>query len=69
MHSFLWAEHEEQVGRLAAAMGFTNVSLSSRVMRMVKIVRRQFCFCSEKIRRTYFIQRFRVASQRARMRI
>lgn len=39
VHSYLWGDHEEQVGALAADLGFTHVSLSSRVMRMVKLVR------------------------------
>jgi 5-oxoprolinase (ATP-hydrolysing) len=40
MHAYAWPEHERAVGRLAEAMGFTQVSLSSRVMPMVKLVPR-----------------------------
>ena len=41
-HSFLFPEHEQQVGQLASAMGFTQVSLSSLVMPMVKMVPRGY---------------------------
>ena len=41
-HSFLFPEHEQQVGQLATAMGFTQVSLSSQVMPMVKMVPRGY---------------------------
>jgi 5-oxoprolinase (ATP-hydrolysing) len=40
MHSYVYPEHELQLGRLAESMGFTQVSLSSQVMPMVKIVSR-----------------------------
>ncbi|KAL3135323.1 hypothetical protein ABBQ32_007517 [Trebouxia sp. C0010 RCD-2024] len=41
-HSFLFPEHEQQVGCLASTMGFTQVSLSSHVMPMVKMVPRGY---------------------------
>jgi len=40
MHSFLYPGHEQEVGNLAADMGFTHVSLSSSIMPMVKVVPR-----------------------------
>jgi len=40
MHAYAWPAHEEAVGRLAREMGFTQISLSSRVMPMVKLVAR-----------------------------
>lgn len=42
MHSYIFPEHEQQVGRLASVMGFTNVSLSSKVMSMARIVPRGY---------------------------
>ena len=36
-HSALYPDHETQVGELASSLGFTQVSLSSIVMPMVKI--------------------------------
>jgi 5-oxoprolinase (ATP-hydrolysing) len=41
-HSAIFPDHEEEVGRLATEMGFTQVSLSSVVMPMVKMVPRGF---------------------------
>jgi 5-oxoprolinase (ATP-hydrolysing) len=40
MHAYAWPEHELAVGRLAAELGFTQISLSSQVMPMVKLVAR-----------------------------
>jgi 5-oxoprolinase (ATP-hydrolysing) len=42
MHSFMFREHEETVGKLAESLGFSHVSLSSQVMPMVRIVPRGF---------------------------
>ena len=39
-HAYAWPDHEEMVGALAREMGFTQVSLSSRVMPKVKLVAR-----------------------------
>lgn len=41
-HAALYPEHEKQVGRLASTMGFDQISLSSVVMPMVKMVPRGF---------------------------
>ncbi|MEW5314666.1 MAG: hypothetical protein WDW38_006142 [Sanguina aurantia] len=41
-HAAIFPDHELQVGRLAAEMGFTQVSLSSVVMPMVKMLPRGF---------------------------
>ncbi len=40
LHAYGFPAHEESVGRLARKMGFTQVSLSSRVMPVVKMVPR-----------------------------
>jgi len=40
MHAYAWPEHELAVGRLAQEMGFEQISLSSQVMPMVKLVAR-----------------------------
>ena len=42
MWFYSFPDHEEAVGRLALDMGFTNMSLSSEVMPMVRIVPRGF---------------------------
>ena len=40
MHSYTFPQHERIVGELAAEMGFTQISLSSELMPMCKIVPR-----------------------------
>ncbi len=40
MHAYAWPGHELLIGRLAREVGFTQVSLSSQVMAMVKMVPR-----------------------------
>ncbi len=40
MHAYAWPEHERLVGKLATQLGFTQISLSSQVMPMVKLVAR-----------------------------
>ncbi len=40
MHAYAWPEHELRIGRLAREMGFGQISLSSQVMPMVKMVPR-----------------------------
>jgi 5-oxoprolinase (ATP-hydrolysing) len=40
MHAYTWPEHEQKVGRLAAKLGFGQISLSSAVMPKVKLVPR-----------------------------
>ncbi|MFH4978136.1 hypothetical protein AB6A40_004845 [Gnathostoma spinigerum] len=47
LHSFRYPNHEEVVGRIAKDMGFQNVSLSSDVMPMIKIVPRAFTACAD----------------------
>ncbi|XP_003760578.2 5-oxoprolinase isoform X1 [Sarcophilus harrisii] len=47
MHSYMWAQHEQQVGALAQELGFTHVSLSSEVMPMVRIVPRGHTACAD----------------------
>jgi 5-oxoprolinase (ATP-hydrolysing) len=41
-HSAIFPDHEEVVGKLAESLGFTQISLSSKVMPMVKMVPRGF---------------------------
>jgi len=41
-HSYMFPDHEEMVGAIAAELGFEQVSLSGRVMPMVKMVPRGF---------------------------
>nr|WP_320013869.1 hydantoinase B/oxoprolinase family protein [uncultured Desulfobacter sp.] len=40
MHAYAWPEHELTIGRLAQEIGFTQISLSSKVMPRVKLVAR-----------------------------
>ena len=40
MHAYAWPEHELAVGRFARELGFKQISLSSSVMPMVKLVAR-----------------------------
>lgn len=40
MHSYTFADHEVQVGKIAEELGFPQISLSSQVMPMVKLVSR-----------------------------
>lgn len=47
MHSYTIVAHEERVGTIAKEIGFTHVSLSSRIMPMVKIVPRGFTSCAD----------------------
>nr|XP_055204476.1 5-oxoprolinase isoform X5 [Gorilla gorilla gorilla] len=47
MHSYAWAQHEQQVGVLARELGFTHVSLSSEAMPMVRIVPRGHTACAD----------------------
>ncbi len=41
-HSAIFPDHEEAVGKLARELGFSQVSLSSEVMQMVRMVPRGF---------------------------
>ncbi|XP_052817623.1 5-oxoprolinase-like [Mya arenaria] len=47
MHSYTYDGHEKQVGQIAREMGFTQVSLSSDVMPMVRIVPRGYTACAD----------------------
>uniref|UniRef100_F1KRH0 5-oxoprolinase n=1 Tax=Ascaris suum TaxID=6253 RepID=F1KRH0_ASCSU len=47
LHSYKYPNHERQVGRIAAKMGFSNISLSSDVMPMIKIVPRGYTACAD----------------------
>ncbi|XP_074644558.1 5-oxoprolinase-like [Tubulanus polymorphus] len=47
MHSYLFSDHEQEVGILAKQMGFSHVSLSSDVMPMVRIVPRGYTACAD----------------------
>jgi 5-oxoprolinase (ATP-hydrolysing) len=40
MHAYAWPDHELEIGELARQMGFEQISLSSQVMPMVKLVAR-----------------------------
>lgn len=40
MHSYTFADHEEIIGKIAEEIGFTNISLSSRLSPMIKYVNR-----------------------------
>lgn len=45
--SFRWSDHEKAVGALARRLGFTQVSLSSEVMPMVRAVPRGYTVCAD----------------------
>lgn len=47
LHSYMYPDHEEEIGRIASDIGFTNVSLSSTVMPMIKVVPRGFTACAD----------------------
>ncbi|XP_072855570.2 5-oxoprolinase [Pogona vitticeps] len=47
LYSFLWPEHERKVGALARALGFRQVSLSSEVMPMMRVVPRGYTACAD----------------------
>lgn len=47
LHSFLYPEHERRAAALARSMGFAQVSQSSEVMPMVKVVPRGFTACAD----------------------
>ncbi|ORX57697.1 hydantoinase B/oxoprolinase [Piromyces finnis] len=47
LHSYIYPEHEEIVGRIAKEIGFTNVTLSSKIMPMIKIVPRGNSVCAD----------------------
>ncbi|KAF4321449.1 hypothetical protein BBO99_00003208 [Phytophthora kernoviae] len=47
LHSYTFPRHEQQVRDVATKLGFTQVSLSSEVMPMVKAVPRGFTTCAD----------------------
>uniref|UniRef100_A0A3Q3J6W6 5-oxoprolinase, ATP-hydrolysing n=1 Tax=Monopterus albus TaxID=43700 RepID=A0A3Q3J6W6_MONAL len=47
LHSYIWSNHEKAVGALARRLGFTQVSLSSEVMPMVRVVPRGYTVCAD----------------------
>uniref|UniRef100_A0A3Q1FS04 5-oxoprolinase, ATP-hydrolysing n=1 Tax=Acanthochromis polyacanthus TaxID=80966 RepID=A0A3Q1FS04_9TELE len=47
LHSYTWSDHERAVGSLALHLGFTQVSLSSEVMPMVRAVPRGYTVCAD----------------------
>ncbi|KAI1888866.1 hypothetical protein AGOR_G00173180 [Albula goreensis] len=47
LHSYTWSAHEQAVGSLARRLGFTQVSLSSEVMPMVRAVPRGYTVCAD----------------------
>ncbi|XP_063155873.1 5-oxoprolinase isoform X1 [Candoia aspera] len=47
LHAYLWPGHEQQVGALARELGFRQVSLSSEVMPMVRMVPRGYTACAD----------------------
>uniref|UniRef100_A0A8C7SLW4 5-oxoprolinase, ATP-hydrolysing n=1 Tax=Oncorhynchus mykiss TaxID=8022 RepID=A0A8C7SLW4_ONCMY len=47
LHSYTWSAHEKAVGSLARRLGFTQVSLSSEVMPMVRAVPRGYTVCAD----------------------
>jgi len=42
IHSYTFHEHETRVAAIAESLGFTNISLSSQIMPMVRLVPRGF---------------------------
>ncbi|KAM3860480.1 5-oxoprolinase-like [Diretmus argenteus] len=47
LHSYTWSAHEKAVGSLARRLGFSQVSLSSEVMPMVRAVPRGYTVCAD----------------------
>ncbi|KAI4795937.1 hypothetical protein KUCAC02_029552, partial [Chaenocephalus aceratus] len=47
LHSYTWSDHEKAVGALALRLGFSQVSLSSQVMPMVRAVPRGYTVCAD----------------------
>ncbi|XP_056290499.1 5-oxoprolinase isoform X2 [Pseudoliparis swirei] len=47
LHSYTFSDHEKAVGALARRLGFTQVSLSSEVMPMVRAVPRGYTVCAD----------------------
>ncbi|XP_022798938.1 5-oxoprolinase-like isoform X3 [Stylophora pistillata] len=47
LHSYMYDTHEREIGQVALEMGFEQVSLSSVVMPMVKVVPRGYTACAD----------------------
>ncbi|XP_030631062.1 5-oxoprolinase [Chanos chanos] len=47
LHSYTWSAHERAIGSLARRLGFTQVSLSSEVMPMIRAVPRGYTVCAD----------------------
>lgn len=47
LSSLRWSDHEKAVGALARQLGFSQVSLSSEVMPMVRAVPRGYTVCAD----------------------
>uniref|UniRef100_A0A0K8SCA3 5-oxoprolinase n=1 Tax=Lygus hesperus TaxID=30085 RepID=A0A0K8SCA3_LYGHE len=47
LHSYMYAQQEVEIGKLADELGFENVSLSHQVMPMVKVVNRGYTACAD----------------------
>jgi 5-oxoprolinase (ATP-hydrolysing) len=47
LHSFLYPQHEHDVAAIARQIGFTQISLSSELMQMVKMVPRGYTACAD----------------------
>jgi len=45
LHSYIYPEHEKIIGKIAKEIGFSNVTLSSEIMPMIKIVPRGNSAC------------------------
>ncbi|OQR91721.1 5-oxoprolinase [Achlya hypogyna] len=46
-HSYTFPQHEQVIGEIAKELGFTQVSLSSEIMPMIKMVPRGFTSCAD----------------------
>ncbi|RHY05411.1 hypothetical protein DYB36_009665, partial [Aphanomyces astaci] len=47
VHSYTFTQHEQQIGSLAHELGFSQISLSSEIMPMIKMVPRGFTSCAD----------------------
>ena len=45
MHSYIYPQHELNIDKIAQEIGFTQISLSSQVMPMVRMVPRGYTVC------------------------
>ncbi|GLE11784.1 hypothetical protein PINS_up024450 [Pythium insidiosum] len=47
LHAYTFPKHEQEVAKIAKELGFTQISLSSEVMPMIKAVPRGFTTCAD----------------------